>query len=89
MKGAAQPDNWPGFERRADEEAIEPTDPPRSGFRLGPPEEQEPPPLPLGQEVNLGPGPGAKKPYHAPRPWYLSWLVSKNPPGFQWKERGD
>ena len=88
-KGAAQPNNWSGFERRADEEAIEPTDPPRSGFRLGPSEEQEPPPFPLGREMNLGPGPGAKKPYQAPRPWYLSWLVSKNPPGFQWKERGN
>jgi len=88
-RGPTRPNHSPGFMWQADEEPSEPTDPAPGGFRPGPSEELKPPQLPLGPGMSLGSGPGAKKPYQAPRPWYLSWLVSKNPPGFQWKERGD
>ncbi len=88
-RGAPRPYHGPGWERRADEEPIEPTDPAPGDFGLSPSGELKPPPLPLGEGMSLRPDPGAEKPYQAPRPWYLSWLVSKNPPGFQWKERGD
>jgi hypothetical protein len=88
-KGPGRSSRPPGFERRADEEPFEPTDPARRDFRPGSSEELEPPPFPLGPGMSLGPGTGDEKPYQTPRPWYLAWLVSKNPPGFQWKERGD
>ena len=88
-KGSAPSNPSPGFTTRAGEEPIEPTDPTPRGFRYSPPKELRPPPLPLGKGMSLRPGPGAEKPHQTPRPWYLSWLVSKNPPGFQWKERGD
>jgi hypothetical protein len=87
--GASQPNHWPWFERRADEEPMEPADPAPRGFRLSPSGEMKPPPLPLGQETSLGSEPETKRRYQTPRPWYLAWLVSKNPPGFQWKEPGD
>lgn len=87
--GAAAPTQWPWFERRADEERMEPADPAPRGFRLSPSGEMMPPPLPLGQGRSIEPEPGVKRRYQTPRPWYLSWLVSKRPSGFQWKERGD
>jgi hypothetical protein len=88
-RGATQPNHWPWFERRADEEPMEPADPAPRGFRLSPSGEMKPPPLPLGQETSLGSEPETKRRYQTPRPWYLAWLVSKDPPGFQWKEPGD
>jgi rubredoxin len=61
-----------------------------SGFERRAPEEPvEPPTLPLGQEMSRKPDPGPEKGLETSRPWYLSWLVSKHPPGFQWKEPGD
>ena len=86
---ASRPNQWPWSDRRADEKSIEPTDPTPPEVPLSRSRELQPPPLPLGEGMSLRPGPGAKKPSQTPRPWYLSWLVSKNPPGFQWKERGD
>jgi len=86
---AARRNRPPGFRRRDDPEPGEPIDPTQRDFRPSPPEDLKPPPLPFGKETSFGPGQEAKKRYQPPRPWYLSWLVSKGPPGPQWKERGD
>ncbi len=93
--GETRPDPITGFEWDAEEEAIEPEpteatgpDLPRPDFRpswgLNPPRRPWDPSVTRGSER-----PRWSRGSGKPRPWYLAWLVSKNPPGFQWKEQGD
>ena len=86
-----QPNQASGFKERADEEPTEATEkyePEPPSFHFRPPRELKPPRFQWGPGVSRGKGPGSNRPYRAPYPWYLSWLVSKNPPGFQGKEQG-
>ncbi len=85
-RGEAPPGHLPGFKWRADKEPIEP-DPP--GFQFGPSKELKPPHFKWGPGSRPGPRSGGDRGQRTPRPWYLSWLVSKNRPGLQWKERED
>ena len=74
--GRARPHHLPGFKWQAEKEPSEPT----------PSEPTEPEP---GLGIRRGPRSGGERQPPPPRPWYLSWLVSKNPPGFEWRERED
>ena len=47
-----------------------------------------PPRRPWDPRMGRWPEPRSSRGRRTPRPWYLAWLVSKNPPGFQWKEKG-
>ena len=69
-------------------EQTEPTEPDPPGFDFGPQEEMRPPQLPWRRRASDR-APDGEQPNRTPRPWYLSWLVSKDPPGFHWKERED
>jgi len=88
-KGKHRPDHMSGFKWQADEEPTGPTEPDPPGFSFPPSWKLKPPHFPWGPGVSRGPGPRADRQGRTPRPWYLSWLISKNPPGFHWKERGD
>ncbi len=88
-QGGGQPHNPPGFRWRVEKEPAEPTDPDPPGFHFRPSIEKKPSEFQWGRGSSPKPMPPVDKGYRTPRPWYLSWLVSKNPPGFHWKQRED
>ena len=88
-KGEPRPDHMSGFKWQAEEEPTGPTEPDPPGSYFPPPWELKPPHFSWGPGMSRGPRPRADRRRRTPRPWYLSWLVSKRPPGFHWKERGD
>ena len=88
--GEPRPDPMPsGLKWQAEEDPTGPTEPDSPGSYFPPPWELKPPHFPWGPGVGGRPRPPARRRGRTPRPWYLSWLVSKNPPGFYWKERRD
>ena len=84
--GKSRPDHAPGFEWQA---AGKPADANQPGADFGPPEDVEPPALPWDRRKSRGRRSLDDGQRRTQRPWYLSWLVSKDPPGFHWKERED
>ena len=70
----------------ADGEPIEPEPP---GFHFRPPGKRRQPQFQWAPKDRRRPPPRPKLRGQTPRPWYLSWLVSKDPPGFQWREPED
>lgn len=88
-EGKDRPDHPSGFKWQSSAEPTEPTEPDQASFDVGPPREMKPPRLPWERRKSRGRrSEDAERP-RTPRPWYLSWLVSKDPPGFHWKERED
>ena len=86
-KNEPRPDHISGLKWQAEEEPTGPTEPDSLGSYFPPQWELKPPHFPWGPGTSRGPKPRARR-GRTPHPWYLSWLVSKNPPGFYWKERG-
>ncbi len=85
----SRPNHPSGFRWQSAKEPTRPSEPDQPSFDLGPPADIEPPQSPWGPKMSRGHPPRSERPRQSPRPWYLSWLVSKDPPGFHWKERGD
>ncbi len=87
--GKAPPQHLPGLKWQSAKEPIEPTEPDPPGPQSRPSEELKPPKSQSRQGTRGGPRSGGGRRPPPARPWYFSWLVSKNPPGFQWRGRGD
>jgi hypothetical protein len=88
-KSKDRPDHQSGFKWQSARGPNQPSkrDPP--GFDFGPPEDMKPP------KPQWEPGRKRRHPsrgdqrHQIPRPWYLTWLVSRDAPGFRWKQRED
>ena len=84
------PDHPSGFKFQSE---LDPTDttgeaeenPP--GFHFRPPGERKRPQFKWGPRVKRHAGRKVTQRAGTSRPWYLAWLVSKEAPGFQWRER--
>jgi hypothetical protein len=87
--GKGRPNNPSGSNWQSSSEPPDPTEPDQHRFDLGPPGETRPRPVPWERKRHPGRRSGDDGRRRTPHPWYLSWLVSKDPPGFQWRERGD
>ena len=88
-EGKSPPNNPFGFKWQAANDPTEPTEPDQPSFDFGPQGDTKPLGLPWGPSMSHGPPPGGDQRRRTPRPWYLAWLVSKDPPGFHWKGRED
>lgn len=88
----APSDHPSGFKWQGEEESTEAEEqapPKQAGFYFRPPGERRRSPFQWGPTLNQGRRSGDDRRGRKPRPWYLSWLVSKETPGFQWKQQGD
>jgi hypothetical protein len=86
----APPDHPSGFKFQSEEESTDPAgmgEGEEQGFHFRPPGKRKRPEFRWGPRVNRGDIVGTDPKIRAIRPWYLSWLVSKEAPGFQWRER--
>ena len=86
--GKPRPDHMSGFKWQADEEPTGPTEPDPPGFSFPPSWELKPPHFPRRPGVRRGPGPRADQQGPTPRPWYLSWLISKIHQAFTGRSAG-
>ena len=87
--GRARPNDPPGFKWQSRKEPAEPTPPDEPGFHFRPPNQESPSQFQWRQERRIKARRSSDRAYRTQRPWYLSWLVSKHPLGFQWKQRRD
>jgi hypothetical protein len=87
--GKDQRDNMNGFEWQSAGGPTQPTDPTQPGADFEAPGEVKPPALPWDRRKTRGRRSVDDGQRRTQRPWYLSWLVSKDQPGFHWKERED
>ncbi len=95
--GEAPPHHLPGFKWQVEKEPSEPSEPTTpeptarepTGFHFRPSGDLKRPQFKWGPGIRRGSRSGGDQRPPPPRPWYLSWLVSKNPPGFEWRERED
>ena len=85
----SEADHATGFKWQPEQEPTAPLEPEPSGFHFRPPGDRRRPQFTWGRGSNRGRRDADNPRPRRPRPWYLSWLVSKDPPGFQWKDRGD
>ena len=85
-EGKGRPDNPSGFEWKS---AGKPTNPYQPDTDFGPTEDIKPPALPWDRRKSRGRRSADDGRGRTSRPWYLSWLVSKDPPGFHWKGQED
>jgi hypothetical protein len=82
----APPDHPSGFKFQSEQEstdAPEPAEGGPQGFHFRPSGKRKRPQFRWGPRVNRGEASGADPRSRVSRPWYLSWLVSKEAPGFQ------
>ena len=86
-EGKDRPDHPSGFRWQSSAEPTERTEPEQPGFDFGPPGETKPPPLSWERRKSRGRRTADAERPQAARPWYLTWLVSKDPPGFHWSGR--
>ena len=83
------PSGFTWQEEEESAEAKEQASPEQAGFYFRPPGERRRSQFQWGPTLNHGRRSGDDRRGQKPRPWYLSWLVSKETPGFQWKQQGD
>ena len=88
-QGKDRPDDPSGFEWQSAGKPTQPNDPNQPGADFPTPGEVKPPALPWDRRKSRGRRSLDDGQPRTQRPWYLSWLVSKDPPGFHWRERED
>ena len=81
------PDHPSGFTWQPGEEAALPNEPQAPGFYFRAKGDRRRPQFKWGRGANRGRRTADNPPARPARPWHLAWLVSKDAPGFQWKDK--